>query len=107
METLYCIYLAPACAMDIIVILFLNTAMTDRWVGGGWVGGYCWIWVLSKMGLSKGSSLFSLKYAFECGQDFGSCPNVAAQLNSPDKRHFLKFRACVFGCVCVWASTVA
>ena len=89
-------------AVDSIFILFLSTVARDR---RGWgqkererlldLG------VVDTGGLS---SFFSLKCVCECGQDFGSCPDVGAQLKSPDKRHFLKF---VCSCVCICAVVVA
>lgn len=97
--------LAPV--VDSNFILALSTAVRDRRGGRGREGGrerYCWIWALTTLWLSKGSSLFSLKCVCECGQDFGSCPDAVAQLKSPDKRHFLKFRlcVCVFGIAQCW-----
>lgn len=79
---------------------FLSTVARDR-QGGRKRERLLDLGVVDTGGLS---SFFSLKCVCECGQDFGSCPDVGAQLKSPDKRHFLKF-VCL--CVCICAVVVA
>lgn len=109
-----CLHLCP---VDSSFILFLRVAVRDRWGqkesergrerekrGWGWDRERLLDLGVVGAGLSKDSSLFSLKCVCECEQDFGSCPDVVAQLKSPDKRHFLKFGdVCVCVCVCGFA----